>query len=113
MKSLTYYQRNKKRILAYQKEYQKKRWEEDPRHMRAIKIKCVYGLSKQDYDTLIASHGGKCAICKKDAKLHIDHDHKTNKVRGLLCAKCNKAIGLLDDDPIITAMAVKYLQENK
>jgi len=53
-----------------------------------------YGLSKDDYWMLWAEQGGMCAICgKSDIKLSVDHDHKTGKIRGLLCQPCNLILG--------------------
>jgi len=53
------------------------------------------GLSLEDYDALLVAQGGGCAICgttPKSRRLHVDHDHKTGKVRGLLCMRCNRAL---------------------
>jgi hypothetical protein len=53
-----------------------------------------------------------CSICKAvkgKIALHIDHDHKTNKIRGLLCSKCNQAIGLLNESPALLDQAKAYL----
>ena len=51
-----------------------------------------------------------CAICgATEGKLHVDHDHKSGRVRGILCSACNLAIGHLQDDPIIVASALRYL----
>lgn len=71
----------------------------------------LYGLSSCDYDELLAKQGGACAICKStpDRPLVVDHCHATGAIRGLLCGRCNSAIGLLDDDPKRAASAVAYL----
>jgi hypothetical protein len=53
------------------------------------------GVSDADYEALLAAQGGGCAICgnpPKTRRLHVDHDHKTGKVRGLLCHRCNRAL---------------------
>jgi hypothetical protein len=56
---------------------------------------------------------GRCAICRRTSKreLHIDHCHKTGKVRGLLCSACNPALGAFKDDPKLLMAAVRYLKE--
>lgn len=58
----------------------------------SARIEKVYGLSSADYDALLASQGGRCAIGRerpKGKRLAVDHDHKTGEVRGLLCSRCN------------------------
>jgi hypothetical protein len=55
----------------------------------------VDGFTAEDYDRLLAAQGGGCAICKappKTRRLHVDHDHKTGAVRGLLCHRCNRGL---------------------
>ncbi|MBA7572888.1 hypothetical protein ES708_14675 [subsurface metagenome] len=60
------------------------------------------------------SQDGKCAICGESfIKLFntcVDHNHETGEVRGLLCRKCNVAIGFLNDDPELMEKAIKYLE---
>jgi Recombination endonuclease VII len=53
------------------------------------------GVSTEDYERMLAEQGGGCAICgapPKTRRLHVDHNHKTGKVRGLLCFRCNRAL---------------------
>jgi Recombination endonuclease VII len=74
-----------------------------------------YGLSEADYNALFAEQDGKCAICGAGPSgkwniLNVDHDHVTGQVRGLLCHRCNTALGLFRDDPVILAPAVAYLR---
>lgn len=66
------------------------------------------------YDAVLRDQGGVCAICRKPPKvggrrLHIDHDHKTGKVRGLLCARCNRGLAWFCDDPHRLTVASWYL----
>jgi hypothetical protein len=75
-----------------------------------------YGLTLADYDALLAKQGGHCAICpavigevKRNRALFVDHDHATGKVRGLLCGRCNTAIGYLRDHPQYAHALVGYL----
>jgi len=70
-----------------------------------------YGITQEQYNQFLIAQGGRCAICQtKFVKIgHIDHDHKTGKVRGLLCFKCNVGIGHLDDDPLKVKAALDYL----
>ena len=68
------------------------------------------------YNTLLRQQYGVCAICGDPPgkrKFAIDHDHKTDKVRGLLCFKCNVAVGFLRDDPNLMLCASKYIDEDR
>lgn len=75
------------------------------------RLKVRYGITTAEYWDLVAEQNGVCAICgnPNGKKLHVDHDHKTNKVRGLLCGNCNKGIGLFKDDITLLDKAIKYL----
>lgn len=76
----------------------------------------LYGVSLEQYGEMFVRQQGRCAICRREhgalpdhGLLVVDHDHSTGKVRGLLCATCNTAIGLLHDDPSAALAAAKYL----
>ena len=66
----------------------------------------------EEYDKLLEEQSGCCAICEKNEKLHVDHDHNTGEVRGLLCGSCNLAIGLMRDNYKIAEAAATYLRNN-
>jgi hypothetical protein len=91
---------NAKRRGAYQKENRK------------YHLKSTYGITPEQYDDLSVQQGGVCAVCKEpsEKKLYVDHDHVSGDVRGLLCHKCNVAIGLLFDDPTRLERAAKYIR---
>lgn len=74
-------------------------------------IKYRYGLTKDDFMSLHEKQGGKCAICGQPRRLMVDHCHTSGRVRGLLCAKCNTAIGYLGEDPGVMANAINYIKE--
>jgi hypothetical protein len=79
--------------------------------------KYLYGISKEDYLALVEKQGYKCASCGDDATgaehtLHIDHDHQTNEIRGLLCAGCNTALGWLHDDVTRIEKLAKYIRNS-
>jgi len=97
----------------------KKRLERRPDHIKEHKLKWRYGLSKGQYDQLFASQGFKCAICGakenvlkngKKMRFYVDHCHKSGKVRGLLCLRCNSGIGYLGDNPQKVRAAAQYLE---
>lgn len=75
-----------------------------------------YGLTAAGYKAMLAEQRGRCAICERAPEdvgvrpLVVDHCHASGVVRGLLCAPCNMAIGLLGDDLATVASAAKYLE---
>lgn len=68
-----------------------------------------YGVSQRQVDEMTARQNGRCGICRETLALHVDHDHETGVVRGLLCGNCNRAIGLLAHDPSRMRAAIAYL----
>ena len=73
----------------------------------------LYGITPDDYDRLLMEQGGVCAVCKRPPadkqRLCVDHCHTTNKVRGLLCSKCNTGLGQFDESPGSLLSAIAYL----
>jgi hypothetical protein len=78
------------------------------------------GITVEEYDAMLTAQNGVCAICKKrkpwgrggSDSLCIDHCHKTNKVRALLCFGCNTAIGLAEDNPFLLDAMAEYLRKH-
>lgn len=70
-----------------------------------------YRVTIDDIKKIILEQGEKCAICNKKIKLHIDHNHKTGEVRGLLCPKCNQGIGLFEENINYLLKAVLYIKK--
>ncbi|MFJ3650192.1 endonuclease VII domain-containing protein [Streptomyces murinus] len=79
---------------------------------RADHLKRQYGLTEAERDAMVASQRGLCVICLKAPAAHVDHCHKTGRVRGVLCFNCNSAIGKLGDDPDAVRRAAAYLEGN-
>ena len=85
--------------------------------LRKSDLRRNYGLSLQEYDELLKTQNGECAICfKKESSarrlfLSVDHDHHTDEIRGLLCNKCNRALGYFNDDCKLLQSALKYLNK--
>ncbi|MEV0369729.1 endonuclease VII domain-containing protein [Streptomyces sp. NPDC050636] len=71
-----------------------------------------YGMTEAQRDEMIASQMALCAICLKAPAVHVDHCHKTGRVRGVLCFNCNSGLGLLRDDPAAVNRAADYLEGN-
>ena len=76
-------------------------------------LKRKYGLTIEQYDAMLAAQGGGCCICgrppRDDISLHVDHDHSTGKVRGILCFCCNNALADFQEDAQLLQEAVAYL----
>ena len=107
-----YFQKNKEKIMA-------KRKLNPPSldKIRQYSYKYNYGIDIGEVNALYIVLRGRCMICNvfmKDGDyktmMVIDHDHSNGKIRGLLCRRCNSAIGLLDDRPEVMQNAIKYLQ---
>ncbi|TAL23945.1 MAG: recombinase [Frankiales bacterium] len=69
-----------------------------------------YGLTSEDVDRMVEEQGGLCAICQEREPKHVDHDHVTGSVRGVLCSCCNQALGNARDRPDILRAAIDYLE---
>lgn len=88
------------------------------RAVRDARLRRRYGISADDYDRILAEQGGGCAFCGKrpeeqtryDEFLHVDHDHVTGRVRGLLCDQHNLLLGRWGDDPALLRRVVAYLE---
>lgn len=84
----------------------------NPDYHKNKKLERNYGISREEYDSLLASQENVCAICGKEPKrFNVDHDHKTGKVRGLLCSSCNTGLGKLGDSMEGLMKAYKYLEK--
>ncbi len=107
-----WYERNREKQVAYGRtRYLEK---------RESHLKIKYGISMDDYKVLHAAQGGRCAICAVDktngrggpSLFHVDHCHRTKRVRGLLCNSCNRMIGLGKDDPAILRAGADYVERH-
>lgn len=83
---------------------------------RRYHLKRHYGVTVEEYNQLLVAQDGRCAICKTDSPggrrnqyFHVDHDHKTGEIRGLLCKNCNIALGHLKDDVDLAMAVAAYL----
>jgi len=90
-------------------------------HSRKSQLKVHYDLTVDGYDLMVKEQSGLCKICKQPGHtnkrqkypLYVDHNHKTNKVRGLLCATCNTMLGYLENTPHVIEAMQQYLDQNK
>lgn len=109
-KAKLYYQKNKDNIKKYQSSYRK------TDAAKNSKLKSRYGITLEQYNQILINQGNKCPICSCQfssteyyRRPNIDHCHRTDKIRGILCHKCNTGIGLLNDNPKLLQNAIKYL----
>lgn len=87
------------------------------RAKRSMHLNKKFGLTEDQYDTMLIAQNNHCATClepdRSNKRLAVDHCHKTGKIRGLLCANCNRGIGLFEDDPELMQKAIDYLKRSK
>jgi hypothetical protein len=76
----------------------------------------AYGITVEEYNRMFFLQNECCAICSikllRNRTTHVDHDHKTGKIRGLLCESCNQALGLFRDDPQRCRNAATYIESS-
>lgn len=108
---------NPKKVKAQKVRHRKKNKINYLSAAREGNLRNNYGITILEYNTLLLKQGGVCAICGTDKSgkrlFHVDHNHETNKVRGLLCHSCNTGIGLLKDSPLLLAKALLYLAKGE
>jgi hypothetical protein len=106
-----YYKKNKEKVNAASKN-----WYQDNKEAVSVSNrKRKYGISSEEYDTMLEEQDNKCKICLvsftnlSPQHIHTDHCHTTNKIRGLLCNFCNVGLGHFKDDPKLLLKASIYL----
>ena len=106
------------RLLA-KKRYHKSNKKKHIQRARETHYKIKYGITIKEYNKIYKKQKGVCAICGLPESLimrtgiihlSIDHNHKTGKIRGLLCHRCNRALGYFNDNPFLLVKAIKYLK---
>lgn len=107
-------------------EFKKNEWaeyvEKNPNGNRGKHYKSRYGITIEDYERMYNAQGGVCAICKepetrksktgKPMSLSVDHDHKTGKVRDLLCVACNHMVGFVESKNISATEVDNYIMRH-
>lgn len=110
------YQKNREKVLVKQAKYAA-----NNRHVnRSASLRRKYGISLEQYEAMYRAQGGRCALCgakrplygtPKNRALNVDHDHKTGKIRQLLCRLCNVGLGAFKDNPDLLRAAIRYLNQ--
>jgi hypothetical protein len=107
-------QENPERLNEYRREYRRR-----PERKTADRegyLKRKYGLTLEQYDAMLEAQNGVCAICgearPEERTLHVDHDHVTGVIRGLLCFRCNNALGDFREEYELFRRAADYLDHD-
>lgn len=108
--------RNRHKLAAYNRKYINKNREMVSKKWRMQALKYKYGITYNEYCLILEKQNNTCFICKKEegdgVRFCVDHCHKTNKVRGILCTHCNSMIGFAKDDIKILSSGIEYLIKN-
>lgn len=119
-----WYAENRQTVIARAKKWQLENPERHAATQQAVRVRRrdvardaylrrTFGLGTDEYEAMLADQGGRCLICgrppRKGSSLHVDHDHETGEVRGLLCFRCNGGLGQFGEDIDRLALAVDYL----
>jgi hypothetical protein len=111
-----YYKRNRDKVLAYKKDWSVTNADEV--RGRQLKHKywpdCHWMEALERYRDLVRQTKNCCAIChvpaQSDKQLAVDHNHRTGKVRGILCSRCNTSLGFVDDNIVLLENMISYLK---
>ena len=116
---------HKAKMLAKLKQWAIENPELDKKNRRERYFKSTHGITMAERSAMIEKQNGQCAICGKvpvlspkpqngrEEALCIDHCHRTGKVRGMLCDRCNTALGIFQDSETILQAAINYLREHE
>jgi len=98
--------KNRERTAAYRKRV-------GPVVLKDQRLRHLYGISLDEYNAIVEEQDGYCPICQGPLALlqpHIDHDHESSVIRGVLCSRCNQALGLLLESPQAAERLAAYLR---
>ena len=90
-------------------------WENRGEYLRLMFFR-TYGITQEEKDKMVSTQGNRCAICHNEFRSSkdtcLDQRHSTGEIRGILCCKCNQALGLLDENIEIIKNLIKYVEKN-
>ncbi len=113
-----YTEENKERVRKYKSDYYYANREKCIERDRKNSLKRKYNVTVEWYEAQLEKQNGKCMICGAaesggiSPTLHVDHNHKTGQVRGLLCRPCNTGIGLFKEDVNLIEKAIEYVNRH-
>ncbi len=103
---IKYREKHKENIAKYQKEYR----QNNKSKQRKYNLKKYHNMTVEQYEKMLDNQSGLCDICKEVKQLVVDHNHKTGKVRSLLCRNCNTGLGSFYENISILTNAIKYIE---
>ena len=114
-----YYRKNRKAILAknraWYRKNKKRRRAYNIKNQQTFRLRNKYGLTVEQFEKMVLAQQGRCAICgntfKNSKDTHVDHNHATGRVRGLLCYRCNHGLGKFKDSEEALLAAAKYVRK--
>lgn len=104
--------KNPEKVKAYRAEWRRS----NVRRRLDTQLRYKFGITLEQYETMVAAQEGRCAICKKlpqpGRRLAVDHDHRTGRIRKLLCNICNRYLGYVNEDVTVFDTAKSYITES-
>lgn len=105
---------NPDKLKAYNIKHRAENAEGIKKSLRDYALRTTYGITLDEYNHIFTSQGNCCAVCQHTSRrMHVDHDHQTGRIRGILCHNCNIALGLLQDNEHTLTNLAAYLRANK
>jgi hypothetical protein len=120
LKKREYYRKNKEHLNKACSERYKRNLSKERIYRRTSYLRKQWNITQEDYLKLAKLQNNQCAICNcgpsvnkkgREISFHIDHCHKTGKIRKLLCANCNRSLGYLKECPNILRKMIKYIED--
>lgn len=109
--------KHRKRQLAWIKKNKEQYLLVQHRAAKKWRLETRYGLTVEKFFKILKKQKARCAMCREkfscSKHTHVDHDHETGKVRGLLCAACNRGMGFLRDSITIFKQGIRYLKKHQ
>ena len=96
----------------------RKRSPEGRRKAKDYELRTKFGITVEDFEVMLSEQGGRCAVCGTDSpggqgnQFHVDHCHRTGKVRALLCSNCNRGLGHFQESEDLLLKAIQYLRQH-
>ena len=102
------FQRDRARLMANTTAWRRA----NPEKRKAMALRFKFGMEIGEYRRIETAQDYKCAICRRGGELHVDHDHATGAIRGLLCMPCNTSLGRLGDNVDAIRRVLSYLERD-